>query len=111
MMLFVFTLVLMFSVSAMLYLMVRALPRLEEAAAPERRGLLDRWAHSEIPEKIDASFNTFLLKFLRRFKVFVLRLDNAVSGHLRKIHHETSAGDSKIDFKDISGAKDEDPQI
>jgi hypothetical protein len=130
MVLFIFTLVLMFSLSAVLYLMVRALPRVEEAngsvgggasgagavglaggtvngtagiGAP--RGLLDRWAHSELPEKIDASFNTWLLKFLRKFKVFTLKLDNAISKHLRKINHEQAASEKKatIDFKEISG--------
>ena len=118
MVLFVFTLLLMFSLSAVLYLMVRALPRLSEAdgvagggarTAAERRSLLDRWAHSEIPEKIDASFNNWLLKFLRKFKVFVLKLDNAVSNHLSKIHHETKTAEKKsaIDFKEISGKGEE----
>ncbi len=86
MVLFIFTLLLMFSLSALLYLMVRALPRIVDEPAAEQRGLLDRWAHSEIPEKVDAWFNEFLLKFLRKFKVFVLKLDNTISTHLRKIH-------------------------
>lgn len=109
---FIFTLVLMFSLSGVLYLMVRALPRMAEAddamgadgaAAP--RGLLDRWAHSDIPEKIDGAFNGWLLKFLRKFKVFVLKLDNAVSSHLHKIHREKIEIEKKgvIDFKEISG--------
>jgi hypothetical protein len=94
----------MFSLSSVLYLMVRALPRVaEEGSSAERRGLLDRWAHSEIPERIDASFNSFLLKFLRRFKVIVLKLDNTISTHLRKINHEDQQKKSAIDFKEISG--------
>ena len=110
MVLFAFTLLLMFSLSAVLYLMVRALPRLSEGPVVERRGLLDRWAHSEIPEKIDGAFNTWLLKFLRKFKVFVLKLDNAVSNHLHKIHHENQTAEKKaaIDFKEISGQNKED---
>jgi hypothetical protein len=131
MVLFIFTLILMFSLSSVLYLMVRALPRVEEAdgsfggdgaggavsgsggvgsagaamglGAP--RGLLDRWAHSELPEKIDASFNAWLLKLLRKFKVFTLKLDNTISTHLRKINHEQAASEKKaaIDFKEMSG--------
>jgi hypothetical protein len=114
MLLFIFTLVLMFALSGVLYLMARALPRIADeptSGAPERRGLLDRWAHSEIPEKIDASFNSWLLKFLRKFKVFVLKLDNAISGHLKKINREESGKKSAIDFKEISGRTDEDKDI
>jgi hypothetical protein len=117
MVLFIFTLVLMFSLSGVLYLMVRALPRVEEldgsvaggALAGEHRGLLDRWAHSEIPEKIDASINSWLLKLLRKFKVFTLKLDNAISTHLHKINREQATADKKsaIDFKEISGQNKE----
>lgn len=105
---FVFTLLLMFSLSGVLYLMVRALPRIEEGAADsggfgsEPRSWLDRWAHSEMPEKLDAWFNGFMLKFLRKFKVSVLKLDNMISTRLRKIHHEKNENDKKIDFKDIT---------
>jgi len=117
MILFIFTLLLMFSLSGVLYLMVRALPRIDDGAGavgadgtasgsiPGPRGLLDRWAHSEIPEKIDATFNGWLLKFLRKFKVFTLKLDNMISRHLHKIRseHETAEKKSAIDFKEIAG--------
>jgi len=125
---FIFILVLMFSLSGVLYLMVRALPRVVDmevagdvisdgrvgaagaTAIPERRGLLDRWAHSELPEKIDSAFNSWLLKFLRKFKVFTLKLDNAISKHLRKIRNESETQDKKsaIDFREISGQNKED---
>ena len=58
-MMFIFTILLMLALGTVLYLMVRALPRVaEEPRAKE--SFLDRWAHSEIPEKIDAAFNGFL---------------------------------------------------
>jgi hypothetical protein len=101
MILFIFTLLLMFSLSAVLYLIVRALPRVEEVNGPTHNGFLDRWAHSHIPEKIDEWFNSFLLKFLRKSKVSILRMDNMISGHLRKINTTTAENDKKIDFKDI----------
>ena len=104
--------------------MVRALPRVEEAGGFDTdeaegasgvagigsvgHGLLDRWAHSELPEKIDGWFNGFLLKFLRKSKVFILKLDNTVSTRLRKIHHEKTANGKKIDFKEISEQNKED---
>jgi len=106
---FVFTLILMFALSGVLYLMVRALPRIDEASAGgeanERRSLLDRWARSEMPEKLDAWLNEFLLKFLRKFKVALLKLDNMASTRLRKIHNEKQEK-APIDFKDITEAQE-----
>ena len=113
MVLFIFILVLMFSLSGALYLMVRALPRVAEQDdvidGSERHSFLERWARSEIPEKVDAAFNEWLLKFLRKFKVFTLKLDNAISKHLHKIRHEHEVAEKKsaIDFKEISGQNKE----
>ncbi len=97
---FVFTILLMVSLGVVLYLMVRALPRIaEEPAAKEN--FLDRWAHSEIPEKIDAALNGFLLKFLRRVKVFALKFDNAVSAGLRRVSAEEKEKKQNFVIKDI----------
>ena len=113
---FIFILLLMFSLSGVLYLMVRALPRMGEvedgaggANAIAGRGILDRWAHSELPDKIDAAFNEWFLKFLRKFKIFTLKLDNNVSKHLHKIRHEHQTAEKKaaIDFKEISESREE----
>jgi hypothetical protein len=107
---FIFTTLLMLSLGAILYLMVRALPRVaEETAAnggngaPDRKTLLDRWAHSEIPEKVDAALNGFLFKFFRKAKVTVLKLDNALGSRLQKMKPEDNAAKQAIDFKEISG--------
>lgn len=99
----------MVSLSAVLLIMVRALPRVAEEPKGEGRGFLDRWAHSQLPEKIDAFLNGFLLKFLRKLKVFVLRLDNAIAKHLQKVKLEAVAEDRRanIDFKEIAGQNKE----
>ena len=102
---FIFVTILMFCLLAVLYLMVRALPRIEEVpAAAESRGLLDRWAHSEIPEKVDIAVNGFLFKFLRKVKVAVLRLDNGLGSHLQKMKAKEEEHERKatINFKDIA---------
>lgn len=104
---FIFTTVLMVALSAVLYLMVRALPRIVEEPAPEKRGLLDRWAHSQIPEKVDLALNGYLLKLLRRFKVSLLKIDNALSHHLQKVKPEDAGKKSAIDFKEIAGQNKE----
>lgn len=114
----------MFSLSGVLYLMVRALPRVADISPADdganggdgsgsttgQRSLLDRWAHSQLPEKIDDAFNGWLLKFLRKFKVFTLKLDNLISTHLRKIRHQEIDKKSAIDFKEISGQDKEDKE-
>ena len=101
---FVFTTVLMVSLSAVLYLMVRALPRIVEEPLVEGQGLLDRWTHSQIPEKVDIVLNGFLLKSLRKLKVLVLKIDNTLSKHLEKVKPAGENGKKPaIDFKEIAG--------
>ena len=88
-----------------LYLTVQALPRIEEIPS-EEKGFLERWVHSEMPEKIDTAFNNFLLKFLRKIKVLVLKLDNMLARHLQKIKPEEDKRPT-IDFKEMSGQNKE----
>ena len=95
------------SLSVVLYLMVRALPRVvEEPAATDRKTLLDRWAHSDIPEKVDAVLNGFLFKFLRKTRVTVLKLDNALGSRLQKMKPEDTNGKPAIDFKEMANKTD-----
>ena len=102
---FIFTIILMICVGIVLYLTVQTLPRIEEAPS-DQKGFLERWAHSEMPGKIDAAFNNFLLKFLRRTKVLMLKLDNVLAKHLQKIKPEEDKRPA-IDFKEISGQNKE----
>src|SRR5258708_5822076 len=101
---FIFTTVLMLSLGAILYLMVLALPRVEEElqGSKSQSNLLDRWGRSELPEKFDAMFNGFLFKFLRKAKVSILKLDNALGHRLQKMKPEESNGKQAIDFKEIA---------
>jgi hypothetical protein len=98
---------LMISLCIVLYLMARALPRIVEEPRAEKPGFLDRWAHSQIPEKVDVALNGFLLKFLRKLKVLVLKLDNTLSKHLQKVRTDESGKKSAIDFKEIAGQNKE----
>jgi hypothetical protein len=100
---FIFTTIFMLSLGSVLYLMVRALPRVAEETAPDdHQGLLDRWAHSEMPEKIDRAVNGFLFKFFRKARVTVLKLDNALGSRLQKMKPEDGNGKPAIDFKEIT---------
>src|SRR2546425_1186605 len=105
---FIVTNILMVSFGTVLYLVVRTLPRIEETGEPEKRGLLERWVTSEMPEKVDITLKNFLIKFLRRFRVVVLKLDNSVTKHLKKIQPEADPSDKlkpTIDFKEMTSGK------
>ena len=106
---FAFVTALMICLSAVLYLMVRALPRIAEDPAGESKGMLDRWAHSEIPEKIDIFLNSFLFKFLRKIKVVVLKLDNNLGSHLQKMKAKEDEHERKsaINFREIAEGSEE----
>jgi hypothetical protein len=97
----------MISLSAVLFLMVRALPRIAPEPQEEKRSFLDRWAHSQIPEKVDLALNGFLLKLMRRLKVFVMKIDNGLSKHLQKVKPEATDKKPIIDFKEIAGQNKE----
>ncbi len=104
---FVFTLILMVALSFALYLMVIALPRVAEDSATEtKQGFLDRWAHSHIPEKLDATFNLFFLKLLRKAKVYMLKLDNSLGNRLKNMKLDDDAK-KPIDFSDMTNNKGE----
>jgi hypothetical protein len=99
----------MLSVGWILFLVARALPRVEEEP-PKKANILDRWAASELPERFDAAFNSYLVKFLRKTKIVLLRIDNSLTARLKKMASSENGGltgKPKIDFKDITGADGE----
>ena len=108
---FIFTDLLMLSLGVILYVLVRTLPRIEESVPVEKKSFLERWIASEIPEKIDAVMHGFLVKFLRKSKVFLLKVDNTLSSRLRKMNPEIdplAKTKQNIDFSEISGKNRED---
>lgn len=101
---FVVTNILMVSLGIVLYLVARALPRVDETSRPAH-GPLGRWITSEIPERVDTALNNFLGKFLRRTKVFLLKIDNMLTEHIKKTKTENGSGKARIDFNDITGGE------
>src|SRR5258708_3104836 len=106
---FVLTNILMVSLGTILYVSVRTLPRIEESGIHEKKGVLERWIASEIPERIDMALNGFLFKFLRKFKIVLLKTDNSVSERLKKINPGAATNNKApaIDFKEIASKKEE----
>ena len=107
---FIVTLILMTSLGMIFYLIVRSLPRIhEEPAVMHKENFLDRWAASDIPERIDANFNSFLGKSLRRIKVYLLKIDNVLTDRIKKLKVENGkGGDSLPHFKRIAEGKSSD---
>lgn len=86
-----------------MYLFARALPRVEFEEETAKKNLIERWVTSEFPEKFDAWLDGFLLKFLRKLKVLILRFDNFVGNCLKRFKAENQNGNHKTDFKEITG--------
>lgn len=97
----------MLSVGVVLYLLAHSLPRIGEAET-EPKGILERWVASDLPEKLDGVFNSFVGKLLRKLKIVILKIDNAVSESLKKVKSQGN-GSKSLDFKEIMGDKEEVP--
>lgn len=93
--------ILLVGAALIVWLLIRALPRVERE--DRSRGWFDRWLTSSFPAKIDAFTSALWLRSLRRFKVFVLRLDNGINQKLQRIKLESGEGikGDKIDLKKV----------
>ena len=110
---FILTDILMISLGTILYLVARSLPLIGEEPTT-KQNMFERWVSSEMPEKFDALFNNFLLKSLRKLKLMLLKADNSITRHLKKIAPNGNGknlggltGSPKIDFKDINNSDSE----
>ena len=108
---FILTDILMVSLGTVLYLIARSLPRIGEEPTT-KQNMFERWVASELPEKFDIAFNNFLLKLLRKLKLLLLKADNSLTHHLKKIAPNGNGkeiggltGKPKIDFKDITNSE------
>ncbi len=105
---FVITNIFLLSIGAMLYLVTRSLPRVDTDEPREAKvRFIDRLATSEVPEKIDEAFNSFLAKFLRKLKVVLMKVDNALTQRLKKIKTENGNGKTPVGFDAIIVQKNE----
>lgn len=103
---FIVTNIFLLALATILFLAIRALPRIEEPEEAVKQNVFERWLTSGVPEKLDATLNAFLAKTLRKSKVVVLRADNYVTKHLKRIAHESNENiKPKPDFTEITGEK------
>lgn len=74
----------MTSLSIIIYLVARTIPRIDEniALSQPRKTFLERF-FSRLPlEKIDLMFDNLLEKILRKFKIVVMKMDNTLTRKL-----------------------------
>jgi len=74
----------MVSLAAIIYLVARAVPRIDESAFsnPLRKSFFDNLV-SKLPlEKIDLMVDNLFEKTLRKFKIVVMKLDNVLTKRL-----------------------------
>lgn len=80
---FVLNTLIMLSLGAILYLVAKTLPRIDDRSENKDDTLKAHWLMSYL-EKTDAWLKSQLEKILRRSKVWILKLDNYVSERLGK---------------------------
>lgn len=89
---FILQVIVMLSLGTAVYLIARAIPRVSEAPAPAvKKNYFDELVKRIPFEKIDAFLNAAAAKILRRVKVFIMKVDNLITGYLNKIKPASGA--------------------
>ena len=83
----------MLSLGAILYLVAKTLPRIDDSAENHSKPAKNHWIMIYL-EKADEWLKTQLEKILRRLKVWILKLDNYVSGKLKHFKKEIAVSKS-----------------
>lgn len=81
---FILDIIVVISLGAILYLFARTLPRISEVADDTLASRIRTHRLSMYVEKVDEWLKVFFEKFLRRAKVWILKLDNTVSDRLNR---------------------------
>ncbi len=99
---FVFLNCLFVSLGVLLYLVIRALPRID--GEPVKRGMMERWLTSELPERLDQFFNIIYVRTLRRMRVWVLKADNSLHKKITtiKMERDDLGAGSRFDIRSVT---------
>ena len=82
---FILQITIMLSLAVMIYLAARVVPRVSEMPTPtNQKNHVDQLVKKIPLDKIDFFLNSLVAKFLRKSKIFVLKLDNLISNSLNK---------------------------
>jgi hypothetical protein len=91
------------SAGTILVLVIRTLPRLDDE--PVARNVIERWLTSEFPAKMDLFFHGFYIRTLRRFKVMIMKTDNALNKKMErmKLRSDDALGGKRVDIRSMTG--------
>ncbi len=71
--------------------MARALPRVENNPQPPRGPNFFERLIAKVPmSQLDQNINSFMAKFLRKIRVFTMKMDNFINDRLGKLTKKTS---------------------
>ncbi len=85
---FILEIIIFVSLSVIVYLLARTLPRIDDSAiTKDPLEFRTHWLMAYL-EKFDEWLKIFFEKFLRRVKVWILKLDNVVSERLSRFKKE-----------------------
>lgn len=102
---FILQTILMSSLAAIIYLFARALPRVNESSSQKQGGDYIEELLNRLPfEKADAFVSMTMEKVLRKTKVFVLKLDNILTTHLKNLKPTIGAGKNEAVDQLFSGS-------
>ncbi len=106
---FILNLLLMICLGTILILVVRVLPRIpdESGVKEEKKTYFERWLISELPEKADVYLSNLLAKWIRKIRVFIMKADNLLGDHLKKMGAKNGKGESFANgFKEMMDGKE-----
>lgn len=85
---FILEIIIFVSLSVVVYLLARTLPRIDDSAVTKDPSMFKtHWLMAYL-ERFDEWLKVFLEKFLRRLKVWILKFDNVVSERLNQFKKE-----------------------
>ncbi len=104
----VLEIIIFLSLSGILFLLIKALPRLDDSVFERRkRKIADSWFFNLI-SKLDEKFLYVFEYFLRQLKVWLLKTDNKISAKLEKFKKNNEV--KTINLKELKEEKKEEEQ-
>ena len=88
------------SLAIIVYMLARALPRLQSNGTVAPQNSLDRFIAKLPLAKIDETLHLFFERILRKAKIVVMKADHFISGYLGRMKQYTVAKESKDDLKE-----------
>ncbi|MEK7543111.1 MAG: hypothetical protein AAB503_02305 [Patescibacteria group bacterium] len=104
---FIVELAAMVSLAAVLYILISILPRINDSEIQKVTSGLSFHAVVDYLEKADELIASFFIKFLRRVRVTILKLDNTIGKKLNEFKKKEKNGNNENPFPKNEAPKEE----